>query len=95
MENLDGTGKIIGALIVGAMVGAAIGVLFAPDKGSKTRENIAEGAKDLASEFKKKIKDEMDVLRKKTQDLEDMVESKFDDVKDNLKKETEKAAKSI
>ena len=59
MENLNGTGKIIGALFLGALIGGALGVLFAPEKGSKTRRDIAEGAKDLTSDIKKKIKEEV------------------------------------
>ncbi|TPV35455.1 YtxH domain-containing protein [Paucihalobacter ruber] len=52
MENSNSTGKIVGALMIGTLVGAAIGVLFAPHKGSKTRHNIANGAKDLANSAK-------------------------------------------
>ena len=47
--------KIIVALVAGAAIGAALGVLFAPDKGSETRKKIAEEGKKFADEVKEKF----------------------------------------
>ena len=93
MDNLEATGKVIGALVIGAIAGAALGILFAPDKGSATRNKISGGAKNLADDLKQKMKDEAAALRKKAEDLEEMAKEKMDDLADNFKHKTEEATK--
>ena len=52
MSNSNDTGRLIGAVLLGAAVGAAIGVLMAPDKGSETRKKLVKGLRDLADDLK-------------------------------------------
>jgi hypothetical protein len=56
-EKSGGFSKVAGALVAGATVGLAAGILLAPDKGKKTRAALLEDAKDLADKLKKKAGD--------------------------------------
>ncbi len=48
--------------LAGAAAGAIAGILFAPDKGSKTRQNLREKVRDLSDEFGLGINELIDEL---------------------------------
>ena len=56
-------------LLVGFSVGLLVGLLFAPAKGSETRETISGRGRDLKNKFN---------------DLVDAVTNKFDSMKDDV-----------
>lgn len=47
---------ILAGMITAAAVGALLGTLFAPDKGSETRRKIKGSADDLVSKVKKGLR---------------------------------------
>lgn len=57
--------KLIGGLLVGAAVGAVLGILFAPDKGTETRKKMAKKAEDLGDELKNKFTEAKETFRNK------------------------------
>lgn len=73
MENSNVTGKVIGAIMIGTLLGATIGLLFAPYKGSRTRNRIARRSKNLAF----KMREEANSLLRKAEEIEDMAERKL------------------
>jgi len=55
MGNSNNNGKLLGAILVGAAIGGALGILFAPDKGSETRKKISSKGSDLTDAVKEKF----------------------------------------
>lgn len=45
------SGKVLLGVLAGITAGAALGILFAPDKGSSTRKKIAQKSDDYAEEL--------------------------------------------
>lgn len=44
---METTGKIVAGVLAGVAVGAVLGLLFAPDKGSATRQKISDSVKGM------------------------------------------------
>ena len=70
-KTMKGLGYL-GAFLGGALAGAAIGILIAPDKGSNTREKISNTVDDFLKKHNIKLK------RKDVGDLVDDLEEAAD-----------------
>jgi gas vesicle protein len=72
------TNSSIIALLAGAAIGAGLGILFAPDKGSKTREKIKDGLDDIKNQAQNNL-----------ESIETETKEKFSRTKEDLKETVE------
>jgi len=71
MGNSNNSGKLIGALVLGAAIGGILGILFAPDKGSETRKKISSKGHDLSDAMKTKVDELLEEFKKDAETIED------------------------
>lgn len=76
---MSNNGNTVLGILAGTAVGAVLGILFAPDKGSETRRKIAEEAalkRDLAANKATEFRDSLaDSLGTQKSNLNNQVES--------------------
>jgi gas vesicle protein len=72
-KSNNNNGKLVGALLVGAAIGGALGILFAPNKGSETRKKIVAKGGDLSESIKDKITDLFEKGQQEAEVLKDKV----------------------
>src|SRR5690606_30658153 len=94
------SGNILLALLTGAIVGAGIGILFAPDKGRETRgkikkramdaaQNISETTSHMAEEFSDSVQEKKKKFEEKLEEVLSKMSYKAEDVINSLEEKLE------
>jgi gas vesicle protein len=85
----NNTGNTVLALLAGAVVGAGIGILFAPDKGSRTREKIKGGYDDAKTDLKHKLENATNSFKRKFSNAKYDLEDTYEDLVSNMSHKSE------
>ena len=59
---MNDNAKVVAALLAGLATGTALGILFAPEKGTETREKLNDSLKDLGDAIKERTAEQMEHL---------------------------------
>lgn len=86
---MNDNSKVLVGLLVGIAAGAALGLLFAPEKGSDTRDKLSESLKDLGDSIKDKAADEINNLTSLKDKVVDSIKSKLRDAEEEYSSEVE------
>ena len=70
------SGKVVTALLAGLAAGAVLGLLFAPEKGSDTRDKLNDSLTDLGDAIKERAEQQIDQLNDLKEKLLAAVKSK-------------------
>jgi len=74
------TKRALVGFVIGAAVGAAAGILFAPKKGSETRRDIKEKAEEFGKKVSAKVGEKMDEMKARVQEMAGNVKHKYNKV---------------
>jgi gas vesicle protein len=94
-----GTSNAIIGFLAGAAAGTLIGILYAPDKGAKTRKKIIKQSQKLSSEVTGNVSEQVDNLKEYISDFVEDVKTKFSKlekgVKDKISEKQQEAAEFV
>lgn len=88
---MNDNSKVAIALLAGLAAGAALGLLFAPEKGSETRDKLSESLKNFGDSIKEKAADEIDQLSEFKEKIVSNIKTKIKQAEDNYLQESENA----
>lgn len=84
--------------MIGAVAGFALGILYAPDEGGRTRKAVEEKKKELLKKAEKIKKEVEPIIKKVGEAIEPVakeIEKQIQPVKEELKKEVNQVGRQV
>ena len=81
------TSNLLVGFIAGAAVGAVLGVLYAPAKGSRTRQRIREDADELGERTCEAVTERIDGIRREASGFFGKLRARLERLEEELDKE--------
>ena len=88
-------GKILIAVLAGAAVGAGLGILYAPNKGTKTRKKIKHAVVDTTQDVSDWLEHAKDELVRSAYDNKKVFDKKIEDTISNMSHKVEDIMKGM
>ncbi|MEJ7556930.1 MAG: YtxH domain-containing protein [Pedobacter sp.] len=88
---MNDNSKVLVGLLAGLAAGAALGLLFAPEKGTETRDKLSQSLKDLSESIKDRAADEINNLSAFKDKVVTSVKSKLQPAEEEFADENEHA----
>ena len=88
---MNDNSKVVVALLAGLAAGAALGILFAPEKGNETRDKLAESLKNLGDSIRETAATEIDNLVGIKDKIVDSIKTKIQGAEEEYQDDLEHA----
>lgn len=94
----ESNGHFFKGLFLGGLIGAVIGILYAPKSGKETRENLARQADEIIAKAKEDFEKNKETNKKELKRFENMessVRDKASEVGNKINEFTHQSAKAV
>ncbi len=93
--NMSNKGKALLTLLAGAAIGAGLGILYAPEKGTKTRKKIKHKVDDASHDMAERLSHAKDEMAKTVEQKKHDFDRKLDEAMSSMSSKADGIISSV